>query len=231
MITVAKLINSPNISPPIRQIIRFILKHLVKISKIDLFITGTVEELLFLGKYNQILRLLYDLNLTKDSEFCFMKNQNNSLTGPYKIFTGKDNINLLNTIITYMDSDKLTYWSDDCNYINGSNNGELFPPADQFGGYKSYRFYRPEFCRVFNLTLNETDILSDVHSLRTDRFKLDHRSFQNATQYPPNACYKPNVFLNKTMYQFDNKTLATLFQKIKIPQNLFQNLGNISFKF
>lgn len=124
-----------------------------------------------------------------------------------------------------MDSDKLNYWSDDCNYINGSNNGELFSPADQFGGHKSYRFFRPEFCRVFNLTLNETDIQSEVHFLQTDRFKLDHTSFLNATQYPPNACYKPKSFANNTMNQLNNQTLAALFKKIKIPKNFLQNLG------
>ncbi|XP_075588700.1 uncharacterized protein LOC142597650 [Dermatophagoides farinae] len=157
---------------------------------------SSVDELLFSGYKSELLCELKRI-LPKQVPSCYfslMSNQNDTWSGPYVQYTGHDQIDRLTTIISFNGSSKLNYWrTDKCNQINGTQNGELFPPAGQFGQRKIYQFFRPDFCRTFNLTLNETNIQSDVGSLRTDRFHIDRHSFMNSIDYPPNSCYQSKL--------------------------------------
>ncbi|OTF78805.1 hypothetical protein BLA29_009396, partial [Euroglyphus maynei] len=97
-----------------------------------------------------------------------------------------------------------------------------------------YRFFRPDFCRSFNLTLNETNIQSDVNSLRTDRFHLDKHSFMNSIDYPPNSCYQSTLKMAATSDEDDGgiqlwkKTIGHLIKKYKIdPANINNSTESI----
>ena len=50
------------------------------------------------------------------------------MDGPYKIKTGKDDINQFTKILEYQNSPNLTYWNGTyCNMINGTD-GLTYPP-------------------------------------------------------------------------------------------------------
>lgn len=208
LITVYKMLDSNSIPPILKPIIRAIFNRL----KFSFFITASVDELLFSGYKSELLCELKRI-LPKQVPSCYfslMSNQNDTWSGPYVQYTGHDQIDRLTTLISFNGSSKLNYWrTDKCNQINGTQNGELFPPAGQFGQRKIYQFFRPDFCRTFNLTLNETNIQSDVGSLRTDRFHIDRHSFMNSIDYPPNSCYQSKLSSIKMAATSNASTAAT----------------------
>nr|XP_027202262.1 lysosome membrane protein 2-like [Dermatophagoides pteronyssinus] len=225
LLTVYKMLDSNAVPKWLRPIIRAIFNRL----NYNFFITTTVDQLLFSGYKSPILCELRKF-LPKQIPSCYfslMSNQNDTWFGPYVQYTGHSNINQLTSIITYNGSAKLNYWQNDqCNDINGTQNGELFPPPQIFGGHKMYRFFRPDFCRSFNLTLNETNIISDVHPLRTDRFHLDRHSFMNSKDYPPNSCYQSKQKLPQ--FEMDEKSIKQMAEHFI--DKLEINLADVSSK-
>lgn len=227
LITIYKMIDSPKISPIVKFLARVILK---KFKTEPFFINASIDELLFKGKYSQLLCLINKISptLSPDCMFSFMKDQNDTSQGPFVVYTGLKDINRISTLLSYNGSSKLNFWTgDQCNDIYMANNGELFAPAGKFGSIKRYKFFRPDFCRAFNLTLEEANIVSDVEGLRTDRFRLDKRSFFNASQYPRNACYKESQ-ANSNLFYMREPALKNLIENLELNQSISNHLKELN---
>lgn len=179
-------------------VVRVIVKSLL--AKQSFFITATPDELIFKGKYNIISCIghIIDPKKNPDCNFAYFTGQNSSSDGLWEINTGYRNIRNVNAIVSLNGSSRLDFWDgDQCNRIDGSSNGELFPPLDVVNGSeKMLQFFRSDFCRVFNLTLDKAGIPGEVGSLSVDRFRPTEHMFANATVNPLNRCYRPNP--NKT---------------------------------
>lgn len=178
--------------------LNFFVRQAVKklLASQSFFITATPDELLFKGKFNLISCIghIIDPRKNPDCTFAYLAGQNNSNDGLWEVNTGVVNIRDVNSVISLNGSSRLAFWDgDQCNRIDGTSNGELFPPLDTVNGSrKALQFFRSDFCRVFNLTLDEEGIAGDVGSLAVDRFRPAPMLFANATENPNNWCYKPN---------------------------------------
>lgn len=178
--------------------LNFIIRPIVKklLASQSFFITATPDELLFKGKYNIISCIghVIDPKKNPDCTFAYLAAQNGSNDGLWEVNTGYANIRDVNSVISLNGSSRLDFWDgDSCNRIDGTSNGELFPPLDVVNGsQKALQFFRSDFCRVFNMTVDQEGIPGEVGSLVVDRFRPTPNMFANSTVNPNNWCYKPN---------------------------------------
>ena len=193
----------------------FATRHLIDwiLSHQSFFFTATPYELIFAGKVNALscIAHLIDPKKNPDCSFAYFTGQNNTNDGLWEINTGYDNIRDINSILTLNGSSHIDIWDgEQCNRIEGASNGEIFSPLDVVTGpQKTLQFFRSDFCRVFNLTLEEVGIPAEVGgSLTVDRFRPAEKMFANATVNPINTCYRPNP--NKTNDQSDGVHVHTM---------------------
>ena len=202
--------------PKLNSIIRSIIEAILSRLKPRFFFTATAEELLFKGKKNIFACIAHaiDPKLQPSCYFSYFGDQNNTNDGLFKINTGVNNISGVNSIITLNGADKVDFWqTDECNKISGATNGELFAPLDTMSG-RQLKFFRTDFCRVFNLTLNETGVSSDYNYLKVDRFIPAIDSFWNATQNPHNKCYRQKP-VGDSMHNVSSSTIVEILDKYK----------------
>uniref|UniRef100_A0A8D0HC23 Scavenger receptor class B member 1 n=1 Tax=Sphenodon punctatus TaxID=8508 RepID=A0A8D0HC23_SPHPU len=111
---------------------------------------------------------------------------NNSNTGLFTVFTGKDDISKVHMVDTWNGLKKVSYWrSDECNLINGTA-GEMWPPFRTPSS--SLEFYSPDACRSMTLVYEKSGIFEGVP---TYRFVAPKTMFANGTDYPPNEGFCP----------------------------------------
>lgn len=215
---------TPQMSPWTRQ---FVL-HLIQALKPSFFLTATVEELLFTGKENKISALAHLLSpkLQPDAKFYYLRGVNNSNDGLYRVNSGTENIGKLNDIVSINNQSHLSWWSgDECNRVQGANNGEVFPPLDLVqrnkNGTKILQLFRSDFCRVFNISLKEENIVSEIGRLVVDRFEPVEDMLFNSSINQANACYvprsvePPKMVDSKTFHASALKMMKSWFQEEK----------------
>ncbi|KAK2892649.1 hypothetical protein QQF64_035572 [Cirrhinus molitorella] len=117
---------------------------------------------------------------------------NDTVDGPYTVFTGKDNINKVASIYRWQGEASLSYWNDPyCNMINGTD-GASFPPF--LDKKETLFFFSSDICRsvsgVYDQTVNLKGI--DVY-----RYKLPREALASPVQNPDNMCYCTDHVLTK----------------------------------
>uniref|UniRef100_A0A673H5N9 Platelet glycoprotein 4 n=1 Tax=Sinocyclocheilus rhinocerous TaxID=307959 RepID=A0A673H5N9_9TELE len=72
---------------------------------------------------------------------------NDTIDGPYTVFTGKDDINKVATIESWAGEPSLSYWNDTyCNKINGTDGSSFHPFLNK---KEPLYFFSPDICRYF----------------------------------------------------------------------------------
>lgn len=209
---------------------RKLIEILIKLTQQTLFIDATAEELLFKGKWNLIACVAGLFNpKVKNCTFSYFGEFNNTNDGQFTVNTGVEEIARINSIISLNGSDKLDFWQDDtCNSIYGASNGELFAPVSTLPPSKQFQFFRTDFCRVFNLTLKQTGIESDLGYLPVDRFVPSPDTFLNATLNPRNACYRPKATKAQKVSSSSIDSLFSLLAKHGIDLHRLESLFSLT---
>ncbi|XP_007430334.1 platelet glycoprotein 4 isoform X1 [Python bivittatus] len=152
----------------------------MKSSKSYFLQTRTVKEILWgyedpflkkipMVKVNTVVGVFYPYNETYD--------------GPYRIYSGKDDISKKGIILTYNNSRTLTYWKSYCGMVNGTD-GSSFPPfvsKDQI-----LRFFSSDICRSVYGTFDNEQTVKDILLYR---FIIPPSAFASPLTNPDNICY------------------------------------------
>lgn len=156
------------------------------------FIRRSIKQLLFVG-YPDLLTtfgplLNPEIPASSGGRFGFMYQKNNTDDGEYTIFSGVNDINLLNIMNRYNGKPKLKYWASDvCNSFNDSTNGQMLPPFTDKSPPQSIRVFSSDACRVLKLKFTRTH--QSYPGLQVHRYTLDSSNFASWREYPPNQCY------------------------------------------
>ncbi|XP_065209535.1 protein croquemort-like [Planococcus citri] len=176
----------------------FISKFLSFMEK-EVYVTKTVEELLFEGYDDRILSMATTLKswgasvdefLPEKFGWYFDKNASSDVT-LYNVNTGTDDLNNLGKVNWFNYKTRCGVYSDRCDQVHGSL-GDLWPK--NLTKEKIASLYISDFCSSFDLTRMETRRLfwtTGVQFVGTDR------TFDNGNKYYQNRCYCKN---NKCNY-------------------------------
>ncbi|XP_060765401.1 scavenger receptor class B member 1 isoform X4 [Neoarius graeffei] len=111
---------------------------------------------------------------------------NNSNTGLFTVFTGKDNINVVHKVDSWNGMKKVNYWkSEQCNMINGTA-GQMWPPF--MTTESTLPFYSPDACRSMELVYKRPGI---AQGIPVYHFVAPKTLFANGSDYPPNEGFCP----------------------------------------
>lgn len=226
----------PTLNPFIREAAKVVISRL----RPGFFIQASIRELMFDGKKNALscISHIFSPKVQPDCYFAYFRNQNVSNDGLFKVATGKNDVPKINALLSLNNKTHLDFWDGEpCNRIGGASNGELFPPLDVVTApRKAMRFFRTDFCRTFEIYLNETGVISPTGGMIVDRFRTLPNSFDNATLNPENKCYQPNR--NKTSSPNDQTFPVSFSETIKFLKKegfymeaIEMLLGNITRKY
>ncbi|KAJ3604937.1 hypothetical protein NHX12_026988, partial [Muraenolepis orangiensis] len=169
-------------------LVRMLLSTTFKKFKEGPFLTKTVGELMwgydsslvdFLNKYLPGM-------LPTTGKFGLFAEFNNSNTGLFNIFTGKDDIRKVHKVDSWNGLRKLSNWgSAQCNMINGTA-GQMWPPF--MTPETTLPFYSPDACRSLELVYQRSGVMEGVPLYR---YVAPKTLFANGSDYAPNEGFCP----------------------------------------
>ncbi|XP_046440318.1 protein peste-like [Daphnia pulex] len=162
----------------------------VKATNTEVFITKTVDELLFAGYSDPLLDFAQlippgylDIPQGYDKFGWFYgRNGSEKFDGTFNIFTGVDDISKLDVMDMWNYNSKTEYYESYCGYVNGSF-GEGWPPRRE---RTSISMYSSDLCR--SVTLDYTKDVSKS-GVTFYRFAGTKNMFASAEENPDNWCF------------------------------------------
>ncbi|KAM4635003.1 scavenger receptor class B member 1 isoform 2-T2 [Polymixia lowei] len=152
------------------------------------FLNKTVGELMwgydsglveFLNKYLPGM-------LPSTGKFGLFAEFNNSNTGLFTVFTGKDDITKVHKVDTWNGLKELTNWGTaQCNMMNGTA-GQMWPPF--MTPETTLPFYSPDACRSMELIYQRPGIMKGIPLYR---YVAPKTLFANGSDYAPNEGFCP----------------------------------------
>lgn len=168
--------------------VRLLISTTFKTFKEGPFLTKTVEELMwgYDSKLVEFLNKYLPGMLPSTGKFGLFAEFNNSNTGLFTIFTGKDNIQNVHKVDSWNGLTELSYWkTPQCNMINGTA-GQLWPPF--LTKESTLPFYSPDACRSMELVYQRPGHMKGIPYYR---FVAPTTLFANGTNYEPNEGFCP----------------------------------------
>ncbi|XP_026087128.1 platelet glycoprotein 4 [Carassius auratus] len=146
---------------------------LIQRSSSTLFQSRTVKELLW-GYKDPML----------GSRLGVFYPYNDTIDGPYTVFTGKDDINNVATIERWAGETSLSYWNDPyCNKINGTDGSSFHPFLNK---KEPLFFFSSDICRSVSAEYEET---VDLKGIDVYRYMLPPEALASPVENPDNQCY------------------------------------------
>ena len=207
-----------NASPAVRLVITLALDGASE----GFFITRTPKQLIFNG-YSDLLTTFGPLlnprmRTNNQGKFGWLFGKNGTEEGPFNVYTGASDINMLNLIDRFKGSENLPYWTtDECNSLKGSTNAQMFPPLKDED--KSIYFFHPDFCRKWKLNYNDT--FTTKYGVKAKRFVPDPNLFKNQIDYPPNGCFISKLPTSLPPPLFGIASRTSRQRKIRFPSGVF----------
>ncbi|KAE8285467.1 Scavenger receptor class B member 1 [Larimichthys crocea] len=152
------------------------------------FLNKTVGELMwgYDSKLVDFLNKYLPGMLPSSGKFGLFAEFNNSNTGLFTIFTGKDDIRNVHKVDSWNGLTELTYWrTPQCNMINGTA-GQMWPPF--MTKESTLPFYSPDACRSLELVYQRS---GELKGIPLYRYVAPKTMFANGTDYAPNEGFCP----------------------------------------
>lgn len=168
--------------------VRLMISATFKTFKEGPFLTKTVEELMwgYDSKLVEFLNKYLPGMLPSSGKFGLFAEFNNSNTGLFTIFTGKDDIQNVHKVDSWNGLTELSYWrTPQCNMINGTA-GQMWPPF--MTKETTLPFYSPDACRSMELVYQRSGLMKGIPYYR---YVAPTTLFANGTDYEPNEGFCP----------------------------------------
>ncbi|XP_028318866.1 scavenger receptor class B member 1 isoform X1 [Gouania willdenowi] len=169
-------------------VLRLLISATFKKFKETPFLTKTVGELMwgydsglvdFLNKYLPGM-------LPTSGKFGLFADFNNSNTGLFTIFTGRDDIRNVHKVDSWNGLKELSYWrTPQSNMINGTA-GQMWPPF--MTKETTLPFYSPDACRSLELVYQRPGVAKGIPLYR---YVAPKTLFANGSDYAPNEGFCP----------------------------------------
>lgn len=169
-----------------KPFIRDLVDRIMKAIDQKLIITKTVNELLFEGYDDPMLKIARKMNFTKIpfSKFAWFYGRNGSATydGTFNMLTGKSNLLNVGIVKEWNFNTRVNYYPGECGIVKGTN-GDLWPPLPD---NKTISFFVPDICTSMSVTYDNTTI---HEGLRGARYISDDTIFDDGTKVSSRKCY------------------------------------------
>uniref|UniRef100_A0A3Q4GF68 Scavenger receptor class B member 1 n=1 Tax=Neolamprologus brichardi TaxID=32507 RepID=A0A3Q4GF68_NEOBR len=169
-------------------VLRLMMSATFKTFKEGPFLTKPVGELMwgydsglvdFLNKYLPGM-------IPTSGKFGLFSEFNNSNTGLFTVFTGKDDIRKVHRVDSWNGLTELPYWrTAQSNMINGTA-GQMWPPF--MTKESTLPFYSPDACRSMELVYQRP---GEMYGIPLYRYVAPKTLFANGTDYAPNEGFCP----------------------------------------
>lgn len=164
-----------------RPFIRTIISDIMKSRNEGLFMTRTVEELLW-GYEDPLLARIHQIYSSVESHFGLFYKMNATDDGEYVFLTGEQNYKDFSRVVEWRGESSLKWWStDDCNMINGTNAASFHPVITK---NETLYIFSSDLCRSIYIRY-EKDV--SVRGIPAYRFVPPSEVFGNLTVNPANA--------------------------------------------
>nr|XP_020480783.1 scavenger receptor class B member 1 isoform X1 [Monopterus albus] len=184
MLVLGAAVMLENLPIPVRLIISIAFKSF----KEGPFLTKTVGELMW-GYDSQLVEFLSKYlpgMLPASGKFGLFAEINNTDTGLFTIFTGRDDIRKVHKVDSWNGLTNLKYWrTPQCNMINGTA-GQLWPPF--ITKERTLPFYSPDACRSLEFVYQRSGTFKGIPLYR---YVAPKTMFANGTEYAPNEGFCP----------------------------------------
>ncbi|XP_029025059.1 scavenger receptor class B member 1 isoform X3 [Betta splendens] len=168
--------------------LRLLVSATFKTLKEGPFLTKSVGELMW-GYDSKLVDLLNKYlpgMLPSSGKFGLFAEFNNSNTGLFTVFTGKEDIKKVHKVDSWNGLTELSYWrTPQCNMINGTA-GQMWPPF--MTKQSTLPFYSPDACRSLELIYEREGSFKGIPSYR---FITPKTMFANGSEYAPNEGFCP----------------------------------------
>ncbi|XP_034007545.1 scavenger receptor class B member 1 isoform X2 [Trematomus bernacchii] len=168
--------------------VRLMISATFKTFKEGPFLTKTVGELMWgydSGLVDFLNKWLPGM-LPTTGKFGLFAEFNNSNTGLFTIFTGRDDIRKIHQVDSWNGLTELNYWkTPQCNMINGTA-GQMWAPF--MTRESTLPFYSPDACRSMELVYQRDGKMQGIPLFR---YVAPKTLFANGTDYAPNAGFCP----------------------------------------
>uniref|UniRef100_T1IKB5 Uncharacterized protein n=1 Tax=Strigamia maritima TaxID=126957 RepID=T1IKB5_STRMM len=162
---------------------------IIKSFNTSIFVTKTVEELLFKGYKDELMVFFHKTTgeeFIPNDSFGFFYGQNNTFDGTYTIFSGINYQDKFMEIYMFNNSTNTNWWNSEyCNMINGTDGTKFkshLTKEDTIYSFVS------EMCRSVYMTYEKDEI---THGITTYRFNLPYSMMASADLEPNNKCFCP----------------------------------------
>lgn len=173
-----------DLSAATKIVVNFLLKGIER----HIYVTHTVEELLFAGCDDSILYIIdklkkYIKNPLPFDKFgwFYKKNMSETADGVFNMYTGADDIDQLALLKTWNYRMRTGAFPGECGRVQGSM-GELFPPSST--DESEITIFGNDMCSYINLKAAGTEVISNLTGVK---FVAGADVFDNST-----SCYCPD---------------------------------------
>lgn len=168
------------------KFLRDVVDRAMEILGQKLVITKTVNELLFEGFEDQMLRIAKKINFTKipwnKFGWFYDRNGNKDYDGTFNMLTGETTLLELGELTGWTPDGNLVPYPGECGKVKGTN-GDLWPPLPD---NKTITFFVSDICTYLTLVYDNTTVHKGLSGVRyiSDELMLD-----NGQKVPWRKCY------------------------------------------
>ncbi|KAM3824475.1 platelet glycoprotein 4-like isoform 2-T2 [Vipera latastei] len=161
-------------------VIQAVLNVWIKSSNSKFLQTRTVKEILW-GYGDPFLKKIPIVKMDKRVGIFYP--YNGTADGPYRIYSGKDDLSKKGIILTFNNSRTLNYWGSYCDMINGTDASSFHPFLKKS---EKLFFFSSDICRSVSARFDREET---VKGILLYRFKISPLAFASAFTYPDNNCF------------------------------------------
>ncbi|XP_070610766.1 platelet glycoprotein 4 isoform X2 [Erythrolamprus reginae] len=116
---------------------------------------------------------------------------NGTFDGPYRIYTGEDDISKVGTIQSYKNKSTVDYWESYCAMVNGTDASSFHPFVKR---NEELKFFSSDICRSFSLQFDSEKTVKDIPLYH---FVIPPLAFASTIANPDNTCFCTDMELSQ----------------------------------
>ncbi|XP_058046310.1 platelet glycoprotein 4-like isoform X1 [Ahaetulla prasina] len=160
----------------------------MKASKSNFLQTRTVKELLW-GYEDPFLKKIPMVKVKTVVGVFYPYNE--TLDGPYQIYSGKGDLNKKGIIVTFNNSRTVPHWKSYCGMVNGTDGASFHPFMNKS---EELRFFSSDICRSMSANFESEQTVKDILLYR---FVIPPSAFASPVINPDNNCFCTDIEISE----------------------------------